>query len=78
MGGTSRPDVHTLPNVLALTHRAHNLGRPSAHLDPTWARARGYLVSASVDHPGLVPVLLHGRTLVILGEDGDYLDPTGT
>jgi hypothetical protein len=78
MGGTNRADTHTLPNVLALTHRVHNLARPSVHLDPAWAKPRGYLLSTSTAHPGLHPVLLHGRLWVVLGMDGDYLDSTGT
>lgn len=72
MGGTNRPDVHTLPNVLALTHRVHNLGRPSVHLDVTWATERGYLLPFWVDHPHTEPVLLLGRFWTLLLESGDY------
>lgn len=77
MGGTNKPDTHTLPNLMALTHQAHNLGRPSAHLDVTWARERGYLVSQHKD-PRLVPILLYGRIEVTLGLDGEYYDIIGT
>lgn len=77
MGGTNKVDTHTLPNVMALSHVAHNLGRPSAHLDVAWARECGYLVSQHAD-PRLVPILLHGRIRVTLGLDGEYWDITGT
>lgn len=77
MGGTNLPDTHTLPNLMALRHEAHNLGRPSAHLDVTWARDRGYLVRRGAN-PLLAPLLLHGRVWVTLGPDGEYLDITGT
>jgi hypothetical protein len=69
MGGTNRPDTHTLPNVLALTHEAHNLRRPSAHLDVAWSRERGYLL-ADWAWPRLEPVWLFGRLWVLLTEHG--------
>jgi hypothetical protein len=78
MGGTRRTDEDSLPNLLAITAAIHNGGPHSVHQDPAWSRPRGYLVSKLCDHPGLVPVLLHGRQWVILGADGDYLDVTGT
>lgn len=72
MGGTNRSDVHTLPNVLALTHRVHNLGRPSVHLDVLWATDRGYLLPFWVEHPHLEPVLVLGRFWMLLPEAGSY------
>lgn len=69
MGGTNRPDTHTLPNVLALTHEAHNLRRPSAHLDVAWARERGYLLP-DWSWPRLEPVWLFGRAWVLLTATG--------
>lgn len=69
MGGTNRLDTHTLPNVLALTHEAHNLRRPSAHLTPAWSYERGYLVPDH-DVPRLVPVWLFGRRWTLLDERG--------
>lgn len=69
MGGTNRSDTHTLANVLALTHAAHNLRRPSAHLTPAWAYARGYLVR-DADSPRLVPVWLFGQRWTLLDTDG--------
>jgi hypothetical protein len=71
MGGTSRPDVHTLPNLMAVTHEAHNLSRPSVHLDPAWANERGYLVPWW-GAPRLEPVWLFGRQWVFLTDDGRY------
>lgn len=72
MGGTNKPDTHTLQNVLACTHRAHNLGRPSVHLDVNWARDRGYLLHWT-DCPRTEPVWLLRRTWVLLTPDGRYL-----
>jgi hypothetical protein len=71
-GGTRLPDVHSLPNLLALSHQAHNLRRPSAHLDPAWAAARGYMIPWW-EVPRLAPVWLLGRRWVLLTEAGAYL-----
>jgi hypothetical protein len=71
MGGTALPDVHALPNLLALSHQAHNLRRPSAHLDVAWAEARGFTLPAwSI--PRLTPVYLLCRKWVLLTATGDY------
>jgi hypothetical protein len=77
MGGTNKPATHTLPNVLAITHEIHNLATRSVHLDPEWARPRGYLLRQH-QIPRLVPVLIGGHQWAILGLDGAYLDVTGT
>lgn len=75
MGGTNRPDVHTLPNLMALTHAAHNLTRPAVHLDVAWALDRGYLLTSSA-LPRLEPVWLRERAWVLLTADGGYLPCT--
>lgn len=71
-GGTSLADAHSLPNLLALSHQAHNLRRPSAHLDVAWAAARGYTIPWW-EVPRLAPVWLLGRKWVLLTEGGAYL-----
>lgn len=72
MGGTSRPDVHDLDNLLALLPFVHNLSPDSVHGNPAWSRPRGYLLRKDTEHPGMVPVLIHGRRWVLLGKDGRY------
>jgi hypothetical protein len=72
-GGTRKPDVHTLPNLLALCHEAHNLGRPSAHLDPAWAAERGFMIP-EWEVPRLTPVKILCRKWVLLTSAGGYLD----
>jgi hypothetical protein len=69
MGGTSRPDTDTLPNVLALHPDVHNLKPDSVHMLRSWSEPRGYLLPQSEDHPELVPVLVHGATWAVLAGD---------
>ena len=71
-GGTSRPNVNDLDNLLALDPTIHNGARHSVHQDPGWSRPRGYLVSKTLDNPGMVPVYLLDRYWVLLGKDGVY------
>lgn len=71
MGGTSLPDVHTLPNLMAVTHQIHNLANPSIHMRPSWAKDNGWLVPAW-DDPALIPIMLLGRRRVWLTSDGQY------
>lgn len=72
MGGTDRPNVNDLDNLLALHPDVHNGGPGSVHGQPSWSRPRGYLVRQGVDRPGAVPVLLLGQYWVLLGKDGVY------
>lgn len=72
MGGTSRPDVHDLDNLLALAPFVHNLSPDSVHGNPAWSRPRGYLLRKDTERPGDYPVLLLGRTWVLLGKSGRY------
>lgn len=62
-------------NVLALLPQHHNPGPGTVHGEPSWSRPRGYLVSTHEAVPAAVPVLLHGRRWVLLGDDGG-LTPT--
>ena len=71
MGGTTLADTHSLPNLMAVTHRIHNLGTPSIHLRPAWAIEQGYLLPWWCD-PLDEPILLHGRRRVWLTADGHY------
>lgn len=72
MGGTSRPDTDTAPNVLALTPEVHNMHPDSVHMRRWWSEPRGYLLSQHEPNPAAVPVLLHGRDWVTLTTDGGY------
>lgn len=72
MGGTSRPDVHDLDNLLAADPVIHNGGPQSVHGRRRWSEQRGYLVPKGMNAPGLVPVLLNGKRWVHLGKDGRY------
>jgi hypothetical protein len=74
MGGTSRLDTDTLPNLLALLPFVHNLSPDSVHGAPAASRAHGYLIGKDENRPDLVPVLLHGRRWVLLGQTGGYID----
>jgi hypothetical protein len=60
MGGTSRPDTDTLPNLLALDPIVHNGGPGSVHADRRGVSGpRGWLVSKLSSEPlNLVPVLI--------------------
>lgn len=72
MGGTSRTDTDTLPNVLVMLPREHNMHLDSVHDRPTWARSCGYLLGKDVARPAAWPVLLAGARWVLLGDDGLY------
>jgi hypothetical protein len=76
-GGTSRPDVHDLDNLLALNPVIHNGGPQSVHGRRRWSELNGYLVPKHLDHPGMVPVLIHARAWMMLGKDGQYYQPPG-
>jgi hypothetical protein len=71
MGGTRLIDTHSLPNLMAVTHQAHNLGTPSIHMSPAWALEHGWMIPWW-DDPLLVPILLGGRARVWLTADGQY------
>lgn len=75
MGGTTL-DRDTLPNVIALLARVHNLGgggRLSVHGSPAWSRPRGWLLSATRSQvPARVPALHHELGWVFLLETGGY------
>lgn len=74
MGGTSRPDVDDLDNLLALDPIVHNGGPESVHARRPWSTARGYLVPKHTDHPGYLPVWQpHHYRWINLGKDG-YTD----
>lgn len=78
MGGTSRPDVDELWNLLALDPNIHNGGPMSVHGRRAWSEDRGYLVPKHVDEVVLWPVLLQGllperfQRWVLLGGEGGY------
>lgn len=72
MGGTRRPDVDALYNLLALSRSIHNGGPQSVHGRRRWSEERGYLIPKHVDNPELWPVWLLGRRWVLLTPSGDY------
>lgn len=73
MGGTRRPDVDELWNLLALDPQVHNGGPGSVHGRREWSHLRGYLVpKATAEHElAQWPVIVRGRW-VILGLTGYY------
>lgn len=74
MGGTSRPDVDDLDNLLALDPVIHNGGPQSVHGRRPWAQERGYLISKLASQPpGAWPIWLHGRRWVLLDKAGGYV-----
>lgn len=75
MGGTSRPDVHDLTNLLALDPQVHNGGHQSVHGRRAWSQERGYLVPKSTRSHELTmwPVWLQGRRWVLLSSIRGYL-----
>lgn len=75
MGGTSRPDVHDVDNLLALSPVIHNGGPQSVHGRRRWSEARGYLIPKHRSDPGMQPVWLFGQRWVLLGKDGQYHAP---
>jgi hypothetical protein len=74
MGGTSRPDRDSLPNLLALDPLVHNGGPRSVHARRQAAQERGLLVPKHVDEVITWPVELWSGRWVLLTEDGRYLD----
>jgi 5-methylcytosine-specific restriction protein A len=69
MGGTRRPGQQEPSNVLALISWHHNMDPRSVHaLGPR--HEGGWLLSTHVTDPASVPVLHHGRRLVLLNDEG--------
>lgn len=73
MGGTSRPDTDTLPNLLALDPDVHNGGPDSVHGRRVWSHDRGYLIPKHVDTVAGRPFVLRGEVWVIPLEEPDML-----
>lgn len=78
MGGTDRPDVHSLANLLAVTgdgtRGVH--GWVESHRDA--ARAMGWLVDHSGPEPDAVPLVLYsGRRVLLDPVNALYLPPPG-
>lgn len=72
MGGTSRPDVDDVDNLLAVDPVIHNGGPQSVHGRRAWSERLGYLLPKDTEHPGMVPVLIRARFWLFLGKDGQY------
>jgi hypothetical protein len=72
MGGTSRENVDSLTNLLALNPRVHNGGPLSVHGRRAWSQKRGYLIPKDVSQPGMWPLWLLGRRWVLLTDSGVY------
>lgn len=68
MGGTSRADEDTLPNVIAVTPAAHR----GIHAYPARSMPRGLLLSKAQPDPAACPVRLW-RGWVFLAVEGGYL-----
>lgn len=77
MGGTSRPNVDSLTNLLALDPDVHNGGPLSVHGRREWSEAYGFLVPKHVPSPGLWPVWIRQRFQVFLLDNGRYYVPSG-
>jgi hypothetical protein len=75
MGGTVREDRDWLSNLLALDPTVHNGGPQSVHGRRAWSERRGYLIPKHVPWASAVPVLIFGRFLFMLGDDGQYYPP---
>jgi hypothetical protein len=75
MGGTSRPDTDTLPNLLALDPIVHNGGPGSVHADRPRSEAYGWLVpKLSTDALHMRRALLYtggGWQWCLLAENGE-------
>lgn len=72
MGGTSRPDQHTLPNVIAVADHVHR----GIHGNPHWSEPHGLLLPTSEQDPAQVPVWTF-RGWVFLTAEGGYLPVEG-
>lgn len=75
MGGTVREDRDWLSNLLALDPVVHNGGPQSVHGRRAWSERRGYLIPKNIPWASAVPVLIFGRFLFMLGDDGQYYPP---
>ncbi len=64
-GGSRNPAVHASANLVCVCAGCHR----RIHARPAWARDAGLLLPAGAD-PEAVPVRVHGRGLVRLGNDG--------
>lgn len=72
MGGTPF-DRDTLPNVIALRPRCHNLAPGSVHGNPTWSMPLGLLLPARERAPETRSVRHWSAGWVWLTPDGAYL-----
>lgn len=79
MGGTDRPDVHSLANLLAVTGDGTRGVHGWIESNRDDARALGWLVDReSLVDPGQVPVVLYGGRRVLLAPtQGVYLPAPG-
>lgn len=75
MGGTVRPDKDWLSNLLAVEPNVHNSGPQSVHGRRRWSEERGYLIPKDIQWASMVPALIFGRFLFMLGDDGQYYPP---
>jgi hypothetical protein len=69
MGGTSRLDTDSLPNLLALDPGVHNHGPRSVHALSTLSLQAGWLLHQDAD-PAKAPVMYRKREWVVLLPDG--------
>lgn len=82
MGGTSRSDTDTLPNLLALDPIVHNGGPGSVHDRRIASEANGWLVpKLSVFVLSTIPAAVWVgpglRRYVLLTDQGGYVEVTG-
>lgn len=77
MGGTSRPNVDDITNLIATDPVVHNGGPRSVHGRRRWSEDRGYLVPKGVASPGMWPVYVRGRYWAVLLANGLYLPVNG-
>jgi hypothetical protein len=66
MGGTSRPDQDTLPNVIAVADNVHR----GIHENPQWSEPVGLLLPTSEQDPASVPVRSYRGWVFLLPEGG--------
>ena len=74
MGGTRRPDVHSLPNLLLLCGDGVRGCHGRVESDRAEALAEGWLLHDGED-PATTPVRIHPWGTVILTPDGCYATP---
>jgi hypothetical protein len=72
MGGTSRPDRDWLSNLLCTDPQVHNGGPRSIHARRPWSESNGFLIPKHIEWAITVPIRLHLKHLVYLGDDGQY------